>query len=145
MQWAWFPDAMKKVFLTAFSKMKQTVLWKYDQEDMENIPRNVIIKKWFPQSSILSIRSYIPWCSFILNVSISEHKNVKLFITHCGALSIQEAIYHGVPMLGIPFFGDQKNNVVKIENKMIGKRLKLAEITEDALTKSILEVLDNPM
>lgn len=39
--------------------------------------------------------------------TLVAHKNTKLFITHSGLMSSQEAIYHGVPMLGIPIFADQ--------------------------------------
>jgi glucuronosyltransferase len=36
---------------------------------------------------------------------------VKLFITHGGLGSVVEAKFHGVPIIGIPFFGDQMANV----------------------------------
>ena len=34
-------------------------------------------------------------------------KNLRLFITHCGMHGVMEAIYHGVPMVGMPVFIDQ--------------------------------------
>ena len=39
--------------LTAFSKLKQRVIWKFEKEDLPNIPENVLISKWLPQSDIL--------------------------------------------------------------------------------------------
>jgi len=42
-----------------------------------------------------------------------DHFNIRLFITHGGVLSIQEAIHRGVPVLGIPIFGDQSLNMNK--------------------------------
>lgn len=51
-------------FLSAFSEIPYDVLWKYDGVVPRNIPPNVHIRKWFPQSDLLA------------------HPNVKLFITH---------------------------------------------------------------
>lgn len=44
-------DALQK----AFSELPQRVMWKYDGEVMENKPKNVMIKKWFPQRDILGV------------------------------------------------------------------------------------------
>lgn len=49
------------------------------------------------------IRKFI----FEINIIITGHENTKLFITHGGLLSTQEAIYNAVPMLGIPVLVDQ--------------------------------------
>jgi hypothetical protein len=76
------PEETKKVFLNVFSRLKQRVIWKWETEEMEGLPPNVMLKKWLPQQDILG------------------HKNIKLFITHGGLLSTQEAIYHGVPLIG---------------------------------------------
>lgn len=70
-----------------FSKFR--VLWKWEDEDISKLPKNVMVKPWLPQSDILA------------------HPNVKLFITHGGLMGTQEGVYRGVPMLGIPIFCDQ--------------------------------------
>ena len=36
-----------------------------------------------------------------------NHKNVKVFITHCGANSTHEGLSAGVAMIPLPFFDDQ--------------------------------------
>jgi len=66
-----------------------------------------------------------------------------LFITQCGLQSFQEAVYHGVPMLGIPFFADQKYNAKKIITEEIGLQLPFKEITKQTLLTSINAVLSN--
>jgi len=46
------PDYIQKSFKEALAQVPQRVLWKYEGE-MEDIPPNVMIKKWFPQRDIL--------------------------------------------------------------------------------------------
>ncbi|KAI4466755.1 UDP-glucosyltransferase [Holotrichia oblita] len=123
---SWLTMETKMIFLEAFRKLKQTVLWKYNGDDLKVVPKNVIIKKWFPQTDILS------------------HENVELFITHCGGLSTQESMYHGVPLVGIPIFLDQKANAIRIEKKSLGKRLNLTGLNVEDLYETIQEVLSNP-
>ncbi|GJQ80790.1 hypothetical protein Trydic_g9381 [Trypoxylus dichotomus] len=116
----------KNIFLNTFSKLKEVVLWKYDGDDLKNIPKNVIIRKWYSQNDILG------------------HKNVKAFITHGGGLSTREAMYHGVPIIGIPLFMDQLNNVEKMQVKGLGRRLFVRDVSEGALYETIQDVLTNP-
>lgn len=40
------------MFLQAFAKLEQNVLWKFEAE-LENVPKNVMISKWLPQSDVL--------------------------------------------------------------------------------------------
>lgn len=46
------PDVLKKDLLKMFGKLKQTVIWKFE-EDLPNRPSNVHIVQWTPQPSIL--------------------------------------------------------------------------------------------
>lgn len=46
------PDVLKKRLLEMFGKLKQTVLWKFE-EVLPDLPNNVHILKWAPQPSIL--------------------------------------------------------------------------------------------
>jgi UDP:flavonoid glycosyltransferase YjiC (YdhE family) len=75
---------------------------------------------------------------------ITAHPNVKLFITHGGFLSTTETIYNGVPALAIPIMGDQNLNAQQIVNQGIGLSMSFKEITEEALTDKINELLTNP-
>lgn len=70
---------------------------------------------------------------------------MKLFISHGGALSTQEAMYHGVPVVGIPFFCDQLVNMNKLEVRKLGIKLDFQTLTEEKLYKTVSEVLNNPM
>lgn len=46
------PNELKQSLLKMFSELKQTVLWKFE-EDLPNRPSNVHILQWAPQQSIL--------------------------------------------------------------------------------------------
>lgn len=47
------PLDKKKAFLNVFKKLKHTVLWKWEEENLEGKPDNLIIRKWMPQKEIL--------------------------------------------------------------------------------------------
>jgi hypothetical protein len=57
--------------------------------------------------------------------------------------SFQEAVYHGVPLLGIPFMGDQKYNARKIVTEDIGLQLILREVTKETLLRTINTILND--
>ncbi|XP_068212432.1 UDP-glucosyltransferase 2-like [Palaemon carinicauda] len=46
------PHEYKVVFLKAFRKLSQKVIWKYEEDDLD-LPPNVIARKWLPQQDIL--------------------------------------------------------------------------------------------
>ncbi|KAA8592571.1 hypothetical protein FQN60_018026 [Etheostoma spectabile] len=48
---------------------------------------------------------------------LEGHPKTRAFIIHRGTNGIYEAIYHGVPMVGIPIFADQPDNMVHIKAK----------------------------
>lgn len=77
--------------LEAFRSLPQyTFLWKFESDKLPaEVPKNVHIRAWIPQNDLLA------------------NPKVKLFISHCGLLSTQEAIWHNVPILGLPIFADQ--------------------------------------
>lgn len=46
------PKEIKEGLLKMFSQLKQTVLWKFE-ENLSPLPENVHLLKWAPQQSIL--------------------------------------------------------------------------------------------
>ncbi|CAH1389494.1 unnamed protein product [Nezara viridula] len=119
-----FKDEMR-AFFDVFRDLPQRVMLKYDSEEDSQIPPNVKVSKWFPQQDILA------------------HKKCVLFITHGGLLSLSEAIYYGVPLIGIPIIADQGKNMAMMESKGIGRMLNLNNITRDTASWAIREVLSN--
>jgi glucuronosyltransferase len=55
--------------------------------------------------------------------------------------SFQEAVYHGVPILGIPIFVDQKYNAKKTATEEIGLQLTFLKLTKEKLLTSIDVIL----
>ncbi|XP_014286934.1 UDP-glucosyltransferase 2 [Halyomorpha halys] len=112
-------------FLEVFRELPQRVILKYDPEKAGEIPANVKVSKWIPQQDVLA------------------HKNCVLFITHGGLLSLSEAIYNGVPLIGIPVFADQGKNMAMMESQGIGRVLNLRNITRDSVSWTVREILSN--
>lgn len=115
----------REAMLRVFSRVKQRVLWKWEDEQLPGRPDNVMIQKWLPQSDILA------------------HPNVKLFISHCGKGGLNEARFNGVPVLGVPVFADQPNNLAEIVEEGWAVPLQYAELTEETFERALHEALTN--
>ncbi|CAG7823108.1 unnamed protein product [Allacma fusca] len=74
---------------------------------------------------------------------ILAHANTKLFITHGGLLSTQEAIYHGVPMVGMPLYFDQDLNINRYVESEIAVFVEILNMKERDLSDAIELVLNN--
>ena len=55
-----------------------------------------------------------------------------------------EAVHVGVPMIGIPMFGDQNTNMKMVEAAGMGIILHYPDITKDNILKALRTVLDDP-
>ncbi|KAI8129053.1 2-hydroxyacylsphingosine 1-beta-galactosyltransferase [Lucilia cuprina] len=120
------PIEKRRELLKALKSLKQRVLWKFEDPQLEGKPDNVFISDWFPQDDILA------------------HDNVKVFITHGGLLSTTESIYHGKPFIGIPIFGDQFLNMAKAVANGYGIMLDYKNLTATALQQAVETMLANP-
>ena len=74
----------KKHIISSLTKLKQKVIWKWDEE-LDVDEKRIMVRKWLPQDDILA------------------HPNVKLFVTHGGLLSCTEAIMRGEVCLFLNF------------------------------------------
>ncbi|XP_041979328.1 UDP-glycosyltransferase UGT5-like [Aricia agestis] len=117
------PIEKKNTFLKIFKNLKQTVLWKWEDDNLENKPENVVIRKWLPQKDILA------------------HPNIKVFVSHGGLIGTHEVIYYGVPVVGVPIYGDQYYNIVLLEEAGAGKLLMYHDINEKTLGDTLNEVI----
>lgn len=69
---------------------------------------------------------------------------MRVFVTHGGLLGTIEAVYAGVPMVGIPMFGDQPMNIRAIVDGKIGVSVDYKDISKGNILKAIRTVLDEP-
>ncbi|XP_033219246.1 UDP-glucuronosyltransferase 2B31-like isoform X1 [Belonocnema kinseyi] len=116
-------------FYRSFSKIAPTrVLMKIVNKDKlpPGLPENVLVSSWIPQVPVL------------------KHNKTKVFITHGGLMSTQEALYYGVPMIGIPLFTDQFSNVEIYVRKNMAIRIDYDKINEESLYKSLSLILNDP-
>lgn len=119
------PKRYLDVLLEAFRRLPQRILWKYEEE-LEGAPDNVRTSPWLPQQDILG------------------HKQVRVFLSHAGLLSLQEAVYHATPVVVLPIFGDQPQNGYFVKDAGIGHLLMWEELTADAIVAAVTDVANNP-
>lgn len=72
------------------------------------------------------------------------HSKTRAFITHGGTNGIYEAIYHGIPVVGIPLFGDQYDNIVHLKAKGAAVRLDFLTMSSTDLHTALKTVTNDP-
>ncbi|XP_028660754.2 UDP-glucuronosyltransferase 2A1-like isoform X7 [Erpetoichthys calabaricus] len=111
---------------SALGQIPQKVLWRYSGETPETLAPNTRLYNWIPQNDLLG------------------HPKTRAFITHGGTNGIYEAIYHGIPMVGIPMFGDQPDNMVHMKAKGAAVVVNFNTMTSQDLVDALNTVINNP-
>ncbi|XP_014849817.1 PREDICTED: UDP-glucuronosyltransferase 2C1-like isoform X2 [Poecilia mexicana] len=121
------PDDLANEIAAAFAKLPQKVIWSYRGPKPSTLGNNTLLVDWMPQKDLLG------------------HPKIKLFVAHGGTNGIQEAIYHGVPVVGLPLFFDQHDNLLRLQVKGGAKILTLSTVDkDDNFLKAVQEVLNEP-
>lgn len=118
-------SAKRSALLSTFAKLKQRVLWKFEDESLTDLPDSVLIKKWLPQVDILA------------------HPNTKVFVSHMGIGGYNEAMYHAVPVLAIPFAGDQFTNALRAESDGWAEVIRNTELSQELFEKKLFSLLND--
>ncbi|XP_015175625.1 PREDICTED: UDP-glucuronosyltransferase 1-4-like, partial [Polistes dominula] len=125
-----FSKELMEIFYKSFEKIAPTrVLMKVAKKEdlLPGLPKNVMTQSWFSQIPVL------------------KHKNIRGFITHGGLMGTTESIFCGVPMIGIPLFGDQKVNIQNYVKRNVAISLgSIQEVTEEKLTNALKAILNDP-
>lgn len=120
------PNEVSEEIAAAFAKLPQKVIWRYIGEPPASLGNNTLLVDWMPQNDLLG------------------HEKTKVFVAHGGTNGLQEAIYHGVPILGLPLIFDQHDNLFKMEYRGASKILNTLTIDRDTFLQGIKEVLHEP-
>lgn len=110
----------------AFARLPQRVIWRHAGERPDNLGNNTLLVKWMPQNDLLG------------------HPNVRAFVAHGGTNGIYEAIYHGVPVVGVPLLFDQFENMLRLEVRGAAKVLDVTQIDSNSFGAALQEVLHTP-
>uniref|UniRef100_A0A8D3DA98 UDP-glucuronosyltransferase n=1 Tax=Scophthalmus maximus TaxID=52904 RepID=A0A8D3DA98_SCOMX len=117
------PQEVAEEIASVFAKMPQKVIWRHKGMRPSTVGNNTLIVDWMPQKDLLG------------------HPQTKVFIAHGGTNGVQEAIYHGVPVLGIPLFFDQFDNLLRLQDRGAAKIIQLADVNGHSLEQGLKEVL----
>lgn len=117
--------AKRDGIIRAVARLKQQVIWKWENETLPNKPPNMHIMQWLPQRDILC------------------HPNVKVFMTHAGLMGSSEAAYCGVPVVTTPMYGDQFLNAAALVQRGMGVLLHYEDIGENSVMRALKRALDS--
>jgi len=114
-----FSDIVKTALIEGFR-----ILWTYYEKPWKDSddPKFFRWERWVPQTDILA------------------HRNVKLFVSHCGAGAIKQALWFCKPVISIPILWDQFYNAWVLEQLCGITPLNWYSITTDKLRAQIKAV-----
>ncbi|XP_035692514.1 UDP-glucuronosyltransferase 2C1-like [Branchiostoma floridae] len=114
-----------EIFAAAFARLRQKVLWRYTGEKPAGLGNNTKLMAWLPQNDLLG------------------HRKTRAFVTHAGYNGLCEALYHGVPVVCLPLYGDQPANAARVVARGLGVKLDFGTVTADKLYQAVIHVLTN--
>lgn len=111
------PKDKLEVLFNVFKKREERFIWTCHDMPFQkkDIPKNLFIQHLVSQTDILA------------------HPHVNLFIMNGDLLGLQEAIVRHVPIVGIPLFQNEMENVMLAEKLLIGLRIDYSNLTEASL------------
>ncbi|XP_051940935.1 2-hydroxyacylsphingosine 1-beta-galactosyltransferase [Hippocampus zosterae] len=109
----------------ALARLPQRVIWRFSGAPPSNIGNNTKLVDWMPQNDLLG------------------HPNIRAFLSHGGLNSIFEAMYHGVPVVGVPLFGDHYDTMTRVTAKGMGIMLHWKSMSEDDLYNALATVIND--
>jgi len=105
------------------------------------MPSNIFTAEWLPQQQILGNPLYLRLFPRYKKNNIILAMEPRVFITHGGALSIQEATAFQVPVIVFPIFGDQDYTAFRVARTGRGIVLEISTLTLDILESALHEIL----
>ncbi|MEQ2253632.1 hypothetical protein ILYODFUR_034220 [Ilyodon furcidens] len=120
------PPEITEAIATAFAQLPQKVIWRFVGDEPSSLGNNTRLVKWLPQNDLLG------------------HPKTRVFIAHGGTNGLYEAIYHGVPVLGLPLLFDQFDNLLRMKVRGAVRVVEARSLTKDNFLEALKDVLENP-
>uniref|UniRef100_A0A7E4VP91 UDP-glucuronosyltransferase n=1 Tax=Panagrellus redivivus TaxID=6233 RepID=A0A7E4VP91_PANRE len=123
-KWTHAPEYLKTAFWTALRNFTNyRIVFTYDADPPNDVPPHLKVSKWAPQRALLA------------------HPTTKLFVSHSGLKSVNEALCAGVPLVLMPIFAEQKVNaefmVAQGRATLINKWTLTAETLQNAIQSQL--------
>ncbi|XP_077984345.1 2-hydroxyacylsphingosine 1-beta-galactosyltransferase-like [Glandiceps talaboti] len=116
---------MAEMFVRALARLPQKVIIRYDGPPPPGVGSNTKLAKWLPQNDLLG------------------HPKTRAFIGHGGMNGVYEVIYHGVPIVGVPIYGDHYDNFARLVDKGMCLTVDVRTLTQDKIYNAVTTVIQD--
>ena len=94
-------------------------------DSFENLPPNVTVRRSVPQVAVLA--------------------HTDVFVSHMGANSMHESLFHGVPLVCVPHWGDMLQNSARVAAQGAGVVVPLADLSAARLAAAVEQASSEAM
>ncbi|MBV9314538.1 MAG: hypothetical protein JO100_12585 [Pseudonocardia sp.] len=105
-------------------QLVMTVGGRFDPAALGPLPANVEVHRWLPHEQVL--------------------RHASVFVCQGGMGSVQQSMYHAVPMVVIPHHHEQQANAERIAELGLGHVLARESLTADLVRDTVLRVANDP-
>ncbi|KAI8498208.1 UDP-glucuronosyltransferase 2A1 [Branchiostoma belcheri] len=133
------PAERAEMLAAAFSRLPQKVVWRNAGTPPPSLGPNTRIMEWLPQSDLLAL------------LQIGSPSGLRAICLAAGLIPqairnapISEAMYHGVPLVGMPLFADQHENIARVVARGMAVTLDIHTVTSEEVYQAITAVIFNP-
>uniref|UniRef100_A0A3P8TJ73 UDP-glucuronosyltransferase n=1 Tax=Amphiprion percula TaxID=161767 RepID=A0A3P8TJ73_AMPPE len=120
------PWEVTEAIAAAFAQLPQKVIWRFVGEKPSSLGNNTLLVKWLPQKDLLG------------------HPKTRAFVAHGGTNGMYEAIYHGIPVVGLPLFFDQSDNLFRLKVRGAARVVEARSLTKENFLEALTDVIETP-
>uniref|UniRef100_A0A3P9I3Y8 UDP-glucuronosyltransferase n=1 Tax=Oryzias latipes TaxID=8090 RepID=A0A3P9I3Y8_ORYLA len=120
------PRETTEAIAAVFAQLPQKVIWRFVGQKPSSLGNNTRIVNWLPQNDLLG------------------HPKTRAFVAHGGTNGVYEAIYHGVPVLGLPLLFDQFDNLLRLEVRGAARVVEVRSLNKENFHEALNDILNNP-
>lgn len=120
------PHDVTEAIAAAFAELPQKVVWRFVGDKPSSLGNNTLLVNWLPQNDLLG------------------HPKTRAFVAHGGTNGLYEAIYHGVPVLGLPLLFDQFDNLQRLKVRGAARVVEAKSLTKEDFLEALKDILETP-